>query len=162
MKGVGVRHSLSCLTIQMARRSTAAFGLVVLATLAACGGESATGPNSSTTPVGAYTMTTLNGKALPASLYADGTYNFEVTAGKLTLTNDGKFLAITTTRQTVPGNVETFVDTVGGTWVLTGTTVALTDLSDGSTVNSAWANGTLTMSETDGGVTTTIVYGLKK
>jgi hypothetical protein len=162
MKGVGVRHSLSCLTIQRARRSTAAVGLLLLGTLAACGGDGTTEPGRPTTPVGAYAISTVNGKALPVSLFADGGFNYEVMSGKLTLTNDGKYSAVTTFRQTLPGNVETFVDSVGGTWVLAGTTVSMTNPSDGSSGSAAWGNGTLTISATDAGVTTTFVYGLKK
>ena len=158
MKGVGVRHSLSCLTIERARRSRALITLAFVATVAACGGDSSTEPGGSSSPVGAYSITTVNGKTLPASLFADGAYNYEVTAGKLTLTNDGKYLAITNTRQTLPGNVENFVDTVGGTWLLSGTTVSMTNPSDGSTGTAAWSNGTLTISVIDGGITTTTVY----
>jgi hypothetical protein len=135
---------------------------VAVAALAACGGDSSTEPGHATTPVGAYTITTVNGKAVPASLFADGAFNYEVMSGKLTLTNDGKYSAVTTFRQTLPGNVETFVDSVGGTWVLSGTTVSMTNPADSSTGSAAWGNGTLTISGTDAGITTTIVYGLKK
>src|SRR5215217_7235934 len=119
MKGVGVRHSLSCLTIERARRSMALTALAFVALVAACGGDSSTEPGGSSSAVGAYSMTTVNGKPLPASLFADGAFSYEVTAGKLTLTNDGKYLAVTTFRQTLPGSVETFVDSIGGTWVQT-------------------------------------------
>jgi len=157
-----VRHSLRCLTIERARRSRALIALAFVATVAACGGDSSTEPGGSSSPVGAYSITSVNGKTLPASLFADGAFNYEVTAGKLNLTSDGKYSAVTTFRQTLPGSVSSFVDSVGGTWVQAGTTIAMTNPSDGSTGSASWGKGTLTISGTDGGITTTIVYGLTK
>ena len=145
---IGWKRSLAC---------AGTFGAIVLA---ACGGD-ASGPDVSKTPVGSYIISTLNGKPLPAALFSETDYTLEVTSGSLVLTTDGKYSTVTTTRQTVPGNVSIFVDSTGGAWVLSGSQVQFTDGQDGSKLSAAWGNGQLTFSETDGGVTTTLVYAKK-
>jgi hypothetical protein len=142
------------------KRSLVCAGTVAAIGLTACGGD-ASGPNVSNTPVGSYTISTVNGKALPAAIFSETDYKLEVTSGSLVLTTDGKYSTVTTTRQTVPDNVSIFVDSTGGTWVLSGSQVQFTDAQDSSKVSAAWGNGQLTFSETDGGVTTTLVYAKK-
>jgi hypothetical protein len=106
-------------------------------------------------------MSTANGKNLPVALYADGTYMYEVTTGTIGLTSDGKYSLITTYRQTIPGNIETFVDSSGGTWTLTGTTIALKDGADGSTGSLTWSTTTLSFAVVDGKNTNTFIYTKK-
>lgn len=141
--------------------------MVALASLVAAGAcgsssDSPTGPAVPTTPVGSYTITTVNGKALPVALFADASYTYEVTQGKLSLGSDGKYSVVTTFRQTLPGSVETFVDSTGGTWLQTGNAIAMTNSQDGSLDNATWDKGILTFVEVDGKATTTYIYGLKK
>ena len=165
MKGVDVRHTLSRLTIDRARRSGFVLAFASLAALAACASDSSTGPSGPavpTTPVGSYTITTINGKGLPVALFAEASYTYEVTNGTLALTSGGKYSVVTTFRQTLPGSVSTFVDSTGGTWVQTGTNIQLTNGQDGSLDTATWDKGILTFVEVDGKVTTTYVYGLKK
>jgi len=107
-------------------------------------------------------MTTVNGKGLPASLFADGGFNYEVTSGNLALTADGKFSAVTAFRQTLPGSVENFTDSISGTWVQSGSNLQITNTTDGTAGSATWGKGVLTLSNVDGGVTTTVVYNLKK
>jgi len=164
MKGVDVRHTLSRLTIDRARRSGFVLAFASLAALAACGSDSSTGPSGPavpTTPVGSYTITTINGKGLPVALFAEASYTYEVTNGTLALTSGGKYSVVTTFRQTLPGSVSTFVDSTGGTWVQTGTNIQLTNGQDGSLDTATWDKGILTFVEVDGKVTTTYVYGRK-
>ena len=165
MKGVDVRHTLSRLTIDRARRSGFVLAFASLAALAACGSDSSTGPSAPavpTTPVGSYTITTVNGKGLPVALFAEATYTYEITNGTFALLSGGKYSVVTTFRQTLPGSVSTFVDSTGGTWVKTGTNIQLTNTQDGSIDTATWDKGILTFVEVDGKVTTTYVYGLKK
>jgi hypothetical protein len=160
-----VRETLSCLTSERARRSGLTLALAALIGVGACGGDSAagpTGPAVPTTPIGAYTITTVNGKSLPVALFADASYTYEVTNGALALTTDGKYSVVTTFRQTLPGNVSTFVDSTRGTWVQTGSNIQLTNGQDGTLDNATWDKGILTFVEVDAKVTTTYVYGLKK
>ena len=149
-------------TTDRVRRSGLAIAVVLLAGTTACGSDSPAGPDVPTTPVGSYTIRTVNGKSLPVAVLADGSFTYEVTAGKFALTGDGKYSVVTTFRQTLPGSVSTFVDSTGGSWVLTGSTVQLTNAEDGSTDSGTWNAGVLTFVKVDAKVTTTYVYGLKK
>jgi len=106
-------------------------------------------------------MSTVNGKAVPTSLFADGAFSYDITGGSMKLTSDGKFSTVTNYRQTLPGSVENFVDSTGGTWTQSGSALQMT-ASDGSTATATFDKSTLTLSATDAGVTLTVVYGNKK
>lgn len=165
MKGVDVRHTLSRLTIDRARRSGLVLAVASLAALGACGSDSSTGPSGPpvpTTPIGSYTITTVNGKGLPVALFAEATYTYEITNGTLALKSGGTYSVVTTFRQTLPSSVSTFIDSTGGTWLQVGSNIQLTNGQDGSLDTATWDKGVLTFVEVDGKVTTTFVYGLKK
>ena len=106
-------------------------------------------------------MTTVNGKALPVAIFADTNYTYEVMSGTLVLTTDGKFTVVSKFRQTIPGNVSLFVDSTGGTWALSGTTITFTNVDDKSTNTATWANTQLTFVDNDGKTTMTVVYARK-
>jgi hypothetical protein len=135
--------------------------VATLATAGACGGDSPSGPATPKTPEGSYAISTVNGKGLPVAIFADTNFTYEVTSGSLALTADGKFSVVTTFRQTIPGNVETFVDSTGGTWVLSGTSVTFTYPDDGSTATATWAGTQLTSTVAYGPTPTTFVYSRK-
>jgi len=149
------------------RQSTFAFGRVIAASMIAfaiaCGSDSGpTTPPEETTPVGSYTISTVNGKALPAAVIDDPDLKVEVTTGTLVLTTDGKYSSVLTTRYTIPGATPSvFKDSVGGSWILSGTNVELSNADDGSKSTAAWAGKQLTVPVIDGKVTTTYVYGKK-
>ena len=146
-------------TIRCGRSLGVVATVAVLAFATACGGDS-TGPNANT-PEGTYSISTVNGKTPPVAIFNEPDYILEVTSGSLVLTHDGKYSAVLTTRQTVPDNTSTFVDSTSGTWVLSGSALEFTDGSDGAKETATWGNGQLTFSETDGKVTTTLVYTRK-
>jgi len=156
-----VPHLLSRWTIGLARSSKLATGIAAIALITACGSDSTTGPSSGSNPVGSYTMSTVNGKAVPTSLFADGSFSYDITGGSMKLTSDGKFSVVTNYRQTLPGSVSNFVDSIGGSWTQNGAALQLA-VSDGSTATATFDKTTLTLSATDEGVTLTIVYGNKK
>lgn len=161
-KGVGVSRLLSRWTIGPRRSSKLVAAFAAIALIAACGGDATTGPSSSSSnPVGSYTMTTVNGKAVPTSLFADGAFSYDITGGTMKLTSDGKFSAVTNYRQTVPGSVEMFVDSIAGTWTQSGSSLQMT-IADGSTATATFDKSSLTLSATDEGVTMTVVYGNRK
>jgi flagellar basal body rod protein FlgG len=135
-------------------------GFVGLAAAAACGSDGTTQP-SGPTPTGNYSIATVNGHGLPVALAQDASYMYEVTDGTLALTTDGKFSIVTKYRQTIPGNVSNFVDSTGGTWSQSGTTITLTNTADGTTDTGTWATTQLTFVETINKVTTTSVYTKK-
>lgn len=131
-----------------------------MAGITACGGDSPTGPGGSGSPVGSYTLSTVNGKGLPFTMFSDTGYKYEVTAGSLALTGDGKFSFVNTYRQTVGTNIETFIDSSGGTWKQTGSSFSFVG-SDSTTSTGTFANNQLTIIQVDGAVTTTGVYTKK-
>lgn len=166
MKESREKYATSRWTIGRASTLGRVLACAALAWSVACGSD-ATGPGTSggpptpTSPVGSYTISTVNGKNLPVAIFADVGYTYEVTTGTIGLTSDSKYSLITTYRQTIPGNVETFVDSTGGTWTLTGTTISLKDAADGSTGQITWATTQLMFAITDGKVTNTFVYTKK-
>jgi hypothetical protein len=127
-------------------------GLVVLA---ACGSDSSTSPGGSSSPgspVGAYALTTINAKALPASIISDPSYSIEITAGSLSLTSDGRYKSLTTTRETVAGHASLYLDSVMGTWTQTpagsSTIVFTSDSTFGKTTQSGtFASGQVTVKQ---------------
>jgi hypothetical protein len=160
MKKVGQRGASSRLTIGGART----LALVLAATvMAACGGDSPSGPSTASSPEGNYTISTINGKAVPMAVFSDtGGYKLEVLTGTLALQGGGKYSVVTNYRQTIAGIVSTYSDSSGGNWLQTGTTVAFTDGSDGSKAQATWSNGgTLTVQASDS-PPVVIVYALKK
>ncbi|HWJ12106.1 MAG TPA: hypothetical protein VNS10_00115 [Gemmatimonadaceae bacterium] len=136
---------------------------LVAAILTACGSDSPSGPGTATSPEGNYTISTINGKALPMAVFSDtGGYKLEVLTGTLGVQGGGKYSVVTNYRQTIAGIVSTYSDSSGGNWLQTGATVAFTDGSDGSKVQAAWSNtGTLTIQVSDS-PPISIVYALKK
>jgi hypothetical protein len=152
------------------RRLLALGGGFAIALAAACGGSDAptgtTGggnPPPAQTPVGNYTISTINAKALPVAVLADTGFTWEVMSGSMSLTADGKYTAVETFRQTVPGNQSTFVDSTRGTWTVAAGTVTFNNTLDQSTFTAAWATtGTLTVSELDGKTANTFVYAIQK
>lgn len=138
------------------------FGLTIA--IAACGadGGGPVDPTSPNTPVGNYSITTVNGKALPVALFDVSTpslYRLEVTSGALNLTADGKYTVVTRTRQTITGNISNFVDSTFGTWTQAGNQINLRNAEDTSAKSiGSWAGLQLTFVMTDDSVTTTYVY----
>ena len=160
MKRVERQRASFWLTIGAVRTLAVA---LVATTLAACGSDSPSGPATATSPEGNYTISTINGKALPMAVFSDtGGYKLEVLTGTLGVQTGGKYSVITNYRQTIAGIVSTYSDSSGGNWLQTGTTVAFTDGSDGSKVQATWSNtGTLTLQVSDSPAIS-IVYALKK
>ena len=160
MKKVGQQGASLRLTIGRAR--TLAVALAV-AGLTACGSDSPSGPSVATSPVGNYTISTINGKAVPMAVFSDtGGYKLEVLTGTLNVESGSKYSVVTNYRQTIAGIVSTYSDSSGGNWLQTGTTIAFTDGSDGSKVQATWSNaGTLTLQVSDAPAIS-IVYALKK
>jgi hypothetical protein len=132
---------------------------VLALTVAACGGaDSLTGSGAQvpTTPVGAYGLSTLGGKPMPVTMFADTAFTDVVSAASLALTADGKFLAVTTTNETVAGNLSVYVDSSTGTWKQVGSTSALSfTITDdpaaaGVELPGVWSGNTISMTDADG------------
>ena len=85
--------------------------LALILVLGAC--TDSTGSNS-TDHVGVYTMTTINGDALPATLSSNGADSVEVTAGTVTLNADRTFSETVSYRITKAGAETTEQELVVG------------------------------------------------
>ena len=159
MRDSRARHPVRDWTIGRARTLVA---LAAIAGVVACGDS--TGPNTQTSPAGNYTIATVNGKAIPAAIFSDtGGYMLEITSGRLSLTGDGKYSSVMGFRQTLPGNVSSYTDSTGGTWLQSGGAVQFTETSTGMTASATWASGQLTfVDSTSGPSRISLVYALKR
>ncbi len=124
--------------------------------IVACGSDSpsTTGPGNGTgpqkTPDGSYAITTINGSSLPAAIFSDtGGFKLEVMSGTITLTTAGQYSIITNYRETLPGVLDTYSDSTGGTWVMPSgsTTIQFTNSADSTKDQATWASGQLTFIE---------------
>ena len=138
------------------------FGLTLA--IAACGSDSTppVDPTSPDTPIGNYSIMTVNGKTLPAAVIdvqLPAPYKFEIMSGALNLTQDGKYTQVTRFRETIPDNVSVFVDSTFGTWTRSGTQITLTNGQEPAAISTgAWTGLQMTFVLVDTVVATTFVY----
>ena len=132
-------------------------GALVTLWLGACSGD-ATGPDVPATPEGSYSLSTIEAKPLPYSMYADTGYTLEVTSGSLAINSNGKWVSKITSRETVAGNVSTYVDSTFGTWIVAQGAATLTNAETSTTSSATWTKADVTVSEVDGSVTLKVVY----
>ena len=141
-------------------RALVAFAAAVA--IVAC--SDASGPSVQKNPAGNYTIASVNGKAVPAPLFSDtGGYTLEITSGSLALTGDGKYSSVMGFRQTLPGNVSSYTDSTGGTWVRNGGNVQFTETSTGMVLSAVWTNGKITVIDSTTGTSPiSLVYNLAR
>lgn len=129
-----------------------------------CGkGEGTTGPvivPPPATPTGAYTLNSVDAKALPYTMYSDTGYTLQVSSGTLTITAAGKWVSKITTRETVAGNLSTYADSTFGTWTIGAGTANATFLNAETGLTSAvsWTAVDITVNDVDGSVTHKVLY----
>ena len=123
--------------------------------IAAC--DSVTEP---TTPIGEYTLLSVNGDNVPSTMFEDLTFRLEVTGGTLEMDVDSTYIATIITKETVDVVISEYVDTLQGRWtqdVVTGTiTFTLTD--DNTTFTGSWAGRNITALITSGLQTSSLVF----
>jgi hypothetical protein len=132
------------------------FAALALTVLVACGGDGATGVVPGDIPPeipGTYSLSTINGVALPFLLQASGP-KVEVISDSYTLTTAGSFQQSTSFRVTSgdSASVETFPD--GGNYAVQNGTVIFT-FGDGTTLSANVSGGILTFDA--GGLATVYV-----
>lgn len=116
---------------------------IVLAFAAACGDTS--GPDTGHT--GLYTLHSVDGDPVPATLFAEGEDYIRVVSGTLTLEADGTFRAVSTLDYRFEGVAATETGSSTGTWSRSGTTVTFTG-SEGDVITAEYdGSGQLTLSE---------------
>lgn len=142
------------------RATATTVSFVAVVVVAACGGDSGSAPTQPpSTPVGAYVLQSVNGKPLPVAIASDTNYTFEVTAGSLAFTSDGKYASVRTYRQTILGDVETFIDSTAGTWSQNGAAAQAVDSVDAVNAAVTWTAAQLTWTETDTARKVTTAFG---
>lgn len=135
-------------------RACAVAGLAVAASIAtACGGD-ATGPK---TPIGAYALATVNGKALPARLFNDSGFTVDIADGSLALQDGGRFVYGVTAKWTVDGAATMYVTSDTGTWTQTGNRITLLYV-DSTTQAITWDGSRVTLTDSGFADVTTYVF----
>lgn len=123
-------------------------GLVMLAVVACGGSDSGTGPTA-TSVVGNWTLSTVNGTALPYLLIGSGANKSELTSGSLTVSSTSYTITFGL-RTTANGVVSTSSSADAGTVAITGTAITLRSTVDGTTITGGASGNTLTLSESGG------------
>ena len=118
---------------------------IFLAAFVACGGDSSTNPSASI--AGTYTLRTVNGSALPFTVYSDVTTKIEVTDDAITLNDGGTFTESGHTRTTTNGRVTTESIVDAGTYVRNGTAITLKG-ADGTPTPGSLNGSSLTLTDT--------------
>jgi hypothetical protein len=127
--------------------------------LVACGGDKATGPNTSVT--GNYTLRTVNGINVPAVVFQNATEKDELTAGNINLNADKTWSGSLSARATnlTTGAMATVSVPANGTYTTNNGSITLTDASDNSQLTGTVGGGTLTIAGNVGlGVPITLVF----
>ncbi len=145
------------------RRTVTTAVLLVTLTTACSKGEGATGPVTPPpppTPVGGYTLRTIDAKVMPYAMYTEPDYTLEVISGTLSVTANGKWVSKSVARETVAGNISTYSDSTFGTWsLLAGATMAaFVNTETTITSNATWTAAEVTVNEVYGTVTRKLVY----
>ena len=141
-------------------RPWAIVAVVAITLTAACKGDGVTGPVAPPTPAGTYTLNNIDAKVLPYTMYSDTGYMLQVQSGTMSITANGKWVAKTTTLETVVGNVSTYSDSTFGTWsVAAGSKLAVLINSETSvTSNATWTATDVTVNDVDGATVRKITY----
>jgi hypothetical protein len=121
---------------------------------AAC--DSSTDPEDAI--VGTYTLASVNGGSLPATVFQAPGYRLEIVSGTLMVRDNNTWTETATIRETDGTTITTETSTVTGTYAINGSTATFTD-SEGDSLTSTFSGGdTLTTTETSDGFTITFVY----
>jgi hypothetical protein len=149
-----------------ALRSRVTVVAIVALIASACAGDTVAAPGdppgdqTPATPVGSYTLVTVDAKALPWTMFADTGYTLEVQGATLAITSDGKWVSKVVQRETVAGFVSTYNDSTFGTWTATASSksAVLTNAETATTSSAAWTATGLTVQQLDGATTRAYAY----
>ncbi len=114
---------------------------VALAAMA-CSSDKSTGTGDNI--AGTYTLTKAAGKALPSTVFDDGTTQLIVLSGTITLTEAKGWSANLNVRTVESGDPLDESLPATGTWVRSGSTITFTDASDNSTFTATVSGKTIT------------------
>ena len=117
--------------------------IALLLPLAACGDDGPTGPGADV--AGTYTLQTVAGAVLPATVFQAGADRLEVTGGQVMLNADNTQSATITFRETEGGVTTTDAETITGTYLLTSNGGIVLKDADGSELWGTISGNTLTL-----------------
>lgn len=152
---------MSAVPNRMRQISLAVAAGAVLAITAACGkSDGPTGPSVPATPVGTYSLSTIDAKAMPYTMYADTGYTLVIQSGTLSVTAGGRWVSKIVQVETVAGFPSTYSDSTFGTWSQpVGTTSAVfTNTETKVTSTVSWTSGDITVNDVDGSTTRRVLY----
>ena len=132
------------------RRLAAASVIGSAAVLAGCGGsDDVTGPGGSTpNVVGSYDLQSVNGDNLPATILQTPEGIIEVLSSNLVIRADGNFVVDFALRATTnDGQSETLSDVSTGTWILSGSLIALVFDTGGCSENGTVSSNRITFAQ---------------
>jgi hypothetical protein len=129
-------------------RMRATIALVAVGFVAACVHHSSVSPACS--PVGTWTLRSINGAALPFTLAQSGGYTAEMVLVALDVGSDGRFTITSHKREKLNGLVSDETSPDAGTYALSGDTMTLLFASDGKTTTALATCETITMQERGG------------
>ena len=133
-------------------------GVLLAASIVACGGDKATGLSA---VAGNYTLRTVNGANVPAVVIQTATERDELTGGNVDLAANGTWTGSLTARATIIATGASLSLPIGanGTYTVNGSSITLTDASDGSQLTGTVSGETLTVSGDIGiGAIVTLVF----
>jgi hypothetical protein len=126
----------------------AAIAIVAVGFVAACVHHASACPQSS--PVGTWTLRSINGAAMPVTIGQSGGYKAEMISVTLDVGTDGRFTIRSHHRESMNGQVNDETSPDVGTYALAGEKMTLNFQSDGKTSSALLNCETLTMQERGG------------
>lgn len=134
---------------RLIRKPSSRYLLAVLAfsSVVACGGSDAATTPLAPSAIGAWTLSTINGTALPFTLMASGGNKSEAIGSTLTIVQGGSYTATFIVRNTTNGQQSTQSSSQAGTYVVNGTAISLRTNSDGTVVSGSVSGNSLTLTE---------------
>lgn len=118
--------------------------VLALVSAVACGGSDTPSAPIQSTAVGRWTLSTVNGAALPFTTSGSGANKTELISLTASVETGGKWSAAITSRTTTNGQQSTQSGTNAGTWSLTGTSLEFRSTNDGSVTTGSVNGNTLT------------------
>jgi hypothetical protein len=127
--------------------------ILAFAALTACGGDGGGGNDPQVSLPGTYSLSTVDGQAVPYILFQDATLKLEAKNGTFTITGSGTYTENITLRFTDANGVEEIPAICSGTYTKSGNNLTITETETdvcGGSWTATW----------DGRNTITIDYGL--
>jgi hypothetical protein len=123
----------------MRRSMILGFGAVLLA----CNSEAPAAPSPAIT--GAYSLSTIDGRALPTTISSDGTTDVIVVSGQILLNPNYSFGEVLRIREIIDGATVLEQDVpASGSWTLTDDVITFHDATDNETFSATLSANTLT------------------